>query len=128
MQRNRLNFAKLQIFRYVESLFTCVCDLVHPELDQLMNMPTHGLRRDELVVVLHEMFESHMLVAKKEGRGLFTPTLEEIEMALAETNDFGHRSSNTFYGLTTGALELFAGLRGLYGEEPPNSALDRTRA
>jgi len=120
VERNRINFGKLQILRYVETLFTCICDLVHPEIEVLMNMRRHGLARDELMVVLHEMFESHLLVAKKEGRGLYTPALGEIEAALSETNDFGHRSSNTFYGLTTGALELLTELKQLYDQEPPD--------
>ena len=114
MQRNRLNFAKLQILRYVETFFTCISDLVHPEIEMAMNMPSHGLQRDELVVVLHEMFENHLLVAKKEGRDLFTPTLKEIESALDEVNDFAHKSGNTFYGLTSAAVEILTDLRRLY--------------
>jgi hypothetical protein len=116
MHRNRLNFAKLQILRYVDTFFICISDLVHPEIELAMNKASHGLNRDELVVVLHEMFENDLLVARKEGRGFFTPTLQEIESALYEVNDFGYRSANTSYGLTSAALEPLDELKRLYDQ------------
>ncbi len=118
MQKNRITFAKLQILRYVEDVFTCLSDLLYPEIEDLMNMPSHGLQREELIIILHEMFSDHLLVAKKSGRELFTPTLSEIESALNETNDFTYRSTNTHYGLTSGAMELFVDLQRLYSAEP----------
>ena len=117
MEKNRINFGRLQILCYVERMFTCLSDLLNPEIQGLMNMPSHGLKRDEFVVVLLEMFENHVLVAKREGRGLFTPTLEEIESALGESNDFTHKLSNTFYGLTSAAHEVLVDLRHLYSQE-----------
>ena len=65
-------------------------------------------------MLLNELFEAHMLVAKSEKRGLFTPTLTEIEFALEEEKDLTHISSNTVYGLTTGAMELYSELKVLY--------------
>lgn len=117
MERNRINFAKYQIFRYVEEMFTCISDLLNPEIEMLMNMESHGLREDELKVLLFQMFTEHMLVALKEDRGLFTPTLEEIEAALHEEKDLLYHSNNTFYGFTTGAIETFHELKAIYGEK-----------
>ena len=74
-EANRVNFAKYQIFRYVEDIFTCICDLLNPNLEELMNIPPHGLEKNELIIVLNELFSSHMLVALHSSRGLFTPTL-----------------------------------------------------
>jgi hypothetical protein len=114
VKKDRTSFAKLQILRYVEKWFTCLADLVNPDIEGLINMPAHGLSREELLSVLDEMFQAHVLVAKKEGRGLFTPTRLEIENALAEPHGRARKLSNTFYGLTSGANELFNELRQLY--------------
>ena len=81
-----------------------------------MNMESHGLNRDELVVVLYELFQSHMLVAMTHERGLFTPTLSEIENALDEVKVSINTSSNTFYGITTGCSELYQELKVAYGK------------
>ena len=113
-EENRINFAKYMIFRYVEEMFTCICDLINPEIDQLMNMDSHGLKKQELIIVLNELFSNHMLVAMNQSRGLFTPTLEEIENALKEKKDNLYLSENTFYGFTTGAMEFYHELQGLY--------------
>ena len=117
MENNRINFAKYQILRYVDELFVCISDLLSPDIEEAMNMESHGLREDELKVVLFEMFSRHMLVALKKERGLFTPTLEEIEAALGEQNDALYKSENTFYALTTAGLELFRELQATYGKE-----------
>lgn len=114
LEKNRVNFAKLQIFRYVEDLFTVISDLLNPEIEALMNMKGHGLDKEELIILLNELFQSHMLVAKSEKRGLFTPTLTEIEFALEEEKDLMHISSNTFYGLTSSAMEMYMELKILY--------------
>ncbi|MGD2117135.1 MAG: hypothetical protein PVG66_02145 [Chromatiales bacterium] len=83
-----------------------------------MNMESHGLSEEELKILLFEMFSEHMLVALQKERGLFTPSLAEIEAALREENDLLHKSENTFYGLTTGGMETFKELKAVYGEKP----------
>lgn len=115
MEKNRINFAKYQVFRYVEELFVCISDLLSPEIEIAMNMESHGLSEEELKILLFGMFSEHMLVALKKERGLFTPTLAEIEEALHEESDLLHKSENTFYSLTTGAMETFKELEAVYG-------------
>lgn len=117
MEKNRINFAKYQLFRYVDDLFVCISELINPEIEQSMNDKSHGLNEEELKVVLYEMFSSYMLVAMSEERGLFTPTLVEIEAALKENNDLLYRSKNTFYGLTTGGIETYRDLEAVYGTQ-----------
>ena len=117
MEMNRINFGKYQIFRYVEELFVAMPELLNPEIEIAMNMEPHGLNEEELKIVLFERFSQHMLVAKSKGRGLFTPTLGEIEVALHEKSDHLYESENTFYGLTTAGLETFKALKRGYGEE-----------
>ncbi|NEV65403.1 hypothetical protein [Thiorhodococcus minor] len=92
-------------------------DLLDPCIEELMNIPSHGLEKKELIVVLNELFSNHMLVALHGRRGLFTPTLQEIEDALEEEKDFLYESQNTFYGLTSGAVELFRELKAQYKDE-----------
>jgi len=82
MEQDRISFAKLMVFSYVDELWTCISDLLHPSIEELTNLPSHGLKKEELVVVLYELFQSYMLVAMRRDRGLFTPTLREIELAL----------------------------------------------
>lgn len=117
MELNRINFAKLQLFRYVDELFVRLCDLVSPQIEEAMNMPSHGLDRQELIVLLYQLFKACMLVAMREDRNLFTPTLEEIEAALEEKPDLLWKSSNTFYGMTTTAHERFRELKRLYDNQ-----------
>lgn len=117
MEQNRINFAKYQIYKYVEELFICLSELVSDDIEEAMNRSSHNLSTDELIILLYELFSEHKLVAKSDKRGFFTPTLEEIEQALKEDNDLLWKSKNTFYGLTTGATEEFRGLEELYGEE-----------
>lgn len=114
MERNRINFAKYCILKYAETLFEQIRTLVHPELEEATNLPHHGLSRAELVVVLYELFSTYCLVAQTESRGLFTPTLGEIEAALDESYEPWEHQKLTFYGFTTGAQELFAELKNLY--------------
>ena len=83
----------------------------------MVNFPSHDLEKSELIIVLNGLFQSHCLVARKESRGLFTPTLSEIELALEESRDVRYKSENTFYGFTTGAVELFKELSVLYENE-----------
>lgn len=114
MDRDRINFAKLQLLRYVDELFVCLSDLLDPEIEEAMNLPSHGLTRQELTVLLHELFEQHIFVAKRDDRGLFTPSLSEIEAAFDEKNDQLWKSSNTFYGMTTAAHELYKNLKSIF--------------
>ena len=107
MDNNRINFAKYLIYKYAEELFVCLCELIQLDLSEAMNLPSHGLSEKELVILLYEQFSKHKLVAKSEKRGLFTPNLNEIELALREENDDMWVSTNTFYGITTGAMEEF---------------------
>ncbi len=98
-------------------MFTCISDLRNPEIEMLMNMQSHGLNEDVLKVLLFQMFEEYMLVALKEPRALFTPTLEDIEVALREEKDLANHSKNTFYGFTSQAVEVFEELKEIYGEK-----------
>lgn len=115
MEDNRINFAKYQIYKYAEELFICLCDLINRDLAEAMNRPSHGLTDKELVVLLFDLFSSFKLVAKNDTKGFFTPTLDEIEMALDEEKDYMWISNNTFYGITTGAMEEFKNLEEMYG-------------
>lgn len=117
MEDNRINFAKYQIYKYAETLFICLCDLASDDLEEAMNRPSHGLSKNELVILLNELFSNHKLVAKIEERGFFTPTLEEIESALKENNDNMWASKNTFYGVTSGATEELRALEQMYDKE-----------
>lgn len=114
MEKNRINFAKYSIFLYAETLWTCISDLLSDDLEELTNIKAHGLSKAELTVVLFELFDSQMLVAKSRKRGLFTPSLIEVEQALHEQKDCMDISVNTFYGITTGSAELFRELKNLY--------------
>jgi hypothetical protein len=116
MEDNRINFAKYQIYKYVDELFVCLSELIRDDLDELMNRPSHKLSEKELIILLYELFSESKLVAKTEQRGFFTPTLEEIESALKEEKDFMWISKNTFYGITTGAMEELRELELLYGK------------
>lgn len=127
MERNRLNFAKHQLLRYVEELFVRLCDLASPNIEESMNMPSHGLERRELEAVLYQMFSDRLLVALTDARGFFSPTLAEIEDALNEQPDLHFKSDNTFYGMTTGANELFKELRALYGTSSETDRIRRIR-
>ena len=115
MEDNRINFATHQIFLYANEMFVGLYDLVRPNIGEYFNEKSHGLSKEELIVLLHELFSKHMLVALQEERGLFTPALDEIEKALNESRDMMHRSKNTFYGITTGAMEKYHELQQMYG-------------
>lgn len=106
MEKDRIKYAKYMILRYVDTLFSPLSTLLSEELELITNLPSHGLKRDELVIVLYELFGNYSLVAMTQKRGLFTPTLAEIELALGEKRDDMYTSNNTFYGLTTSGLEL----------------------
>ncbi|MDG5899581.1 hypothetical protein E2650_06645 [Shewanella xiamenensis] len=108
---DRVEFATLKIYEYVDDLFTCISDLVRTDIEELMNNSSHGLSRDELVMLLYSLFQGQKLVAKTESRGFFTPTYDEIERALNEENDHMHHSNNTYYGLTSGAMEQYRELK-----------------
>ena len=116
MERNRINYGKYCILLYGERYFEQFRVLLSPDLVAATNLPHHGLDRATLVAVLYELFSSHMLVAMRGERGFFSPTLEEIEAALdeGEPYEFGR---TTFYGVTSGAYDLFTGLREIYA--PP---------
>ena len=110
MPVNRIQRAEYLIYSYVTEFFVQLRVLVDPELDVALNEPAHGLSREEVVVLLHHMFESHKLVASRDtARGLFTPTLEEIEAALNEDPDSCEHE--THYGLTTVGLERMRELK-----------------
>lgn len=115
MEKNKFNFAKLMILSYAEDLWVCVSDLNSENLEQMMNMESHGLSENELILVLQELFNSKMLVANSKNRGLFSPNLSEIEMALNERKDPSKIDNNTFYGLTSGCYDLFKKLKSAYG-------------
>ena len=117
MEQNRINFAKYQIFKYAEKLFICLSDLIRDDIEEAMNRASLNLKKNELIILLYELFSEYKLVAKTVKRGFFTPTLEEIEEALMEDNDYMWKSKSTFYGLTTGATEEFRALEELYGEK-----------
>ena len=85
-------------------------------LDEIINQSGHGLTLDELTILLCEMFDSAGLVAMRDGRGLFTPTLDELEAALAQEDDSFHRAI-TNYGMTCACVEEYRELRLLYGRE-----------
>lgn len=114
IERNRITFAQLQIYRHADELFVCLCDLLDPRIEEAMNIASHDLTEAELKVVLYEMFSEYRLVALKEGRGLFTSTLKEIEAALHEEKDYLYESANTFYSLTTGGIEQLRKLKAAY--------------
>lgn len=111
---DRFEFATLKIYEYVDVLFTEIADLLHPEIEMLMNSESHGLEKQELIVLLYGLFQSGKLVAKRDGIGLFTPTLGDIESALNEEKDLMFKSKNTFYGLTSGAIEEYRELKDKY--------------
>ena len=117
MELNKINFAKYQIYKYAEELFVCLSELVRDDLDEAMNRSSHNLSNEELTILLYELFSEHKLVAKTGKRGFFTPTLDELEQALKEENDFMWKSKNTFYGLTSGAIQEFRKLEEIYVEE-----------
>ena len=116
MEDYKINFAKYQIYKYAEELFVCLCELIKADLNEAMNRPSHGLSEKELVILLYELFSQHKLVAKSKRRGLFTPNLKEIELALREEKDDMWVSNNTFYGITTGAMEELHALEQLYSK------------
>lgn len=61
--------------------------LVAKNLDEILNRPSHGLERDELVRVLDHLFQRGDLLAHEEEKSvtkrIFVPTQTEIEEALA---------------------------------------------
>lgn len=109
MEKNRINFAKFQILRYVDEFFVALCSLTAPNIEESMNMPSHGLDNNELIIVLYQLLSDHLLVAMHKNRGLFTPTFDELNSALSET--FDGISENTFYGMTSAAHELYRELQ-----------------
>jgi len=111
MKDKKNNFATYQIYSYVEELFTELAVLVSPEITNITNKPHHGLERGELDSLLNELFQKHHLVALQKNRGLFTPSVKEVEAALLEDRTIEKRIGNTFYGITTGALESFIHLK-----------------
>ena len=114
MEKNRINYAKFQILKYVEHWYIEVSILVAPDIEECLNKPSHGLTKRELIIILNELFESLELVAQSEHRGCFTPTLKELETALDESRELQERAGNTFYGMTSGANELFNELKQIY--------------
>ncbi|GEM_PF-5460397 len=112
MEKNRINFAKLQLLRYVDELFVAICSLTAPNIEEDMNMSTHGLDDKELTIILYHLFSEYFLVALHKNRGLFTPTLDELNKALIEPRD--SVSEHTFYGMTTAAHELYKELKSTY--------------
>lgn len=103
--------------RYAMELATQLRVLLSPDLELIVNDAGHGLERNELLTLLHEMFEAGTLVAYVEPRGYFTPSLEEIEAAVDEPKpglpDIDPRSL-TFYTVTTPSLERFRELEALH--------------
>ncbi|MVF14838.1 hypothetical protein FT643_22130 [Ketobacter sp. MCCC 1A13808] len=108
---NKQDFATLKVYEYVDELFTRISDLVRPDIEELMNNSSHGLSRVELTALLHDLFQSQKLVALREKRGLFTPSLEEITSAFDEKNDIRFRGEHTYYGLTSAAMDQYRGLK-----------------
>lgn len=113
MEKNRINFAKLQLLQYVDELFIAICSLTSPNIEEDMNMSSHGLDDKELTIILYFLFSEHFLVALHQDRGLFTPTLDELTQALTEP--FDAVSKHTFYGMTSAAHELYKELKATYG-------------
>lgn len=68
-EKNHINFAKYRIFCYVEVMFACIYALINPNIDELMNMDSHGLNKQELIIVLNELFSNYRLVAMHQNRG-----------------------------------------------------------
>lgn len=114
---DKLARAEYLIMRYAMELATQLRVLLSPDLELIVNAAGHGLERDELLDLLHEMFESGTLVAYVESRGYFTPSPVEIAAAVDEPKpglpDLDPRQS-TFYTVTTPSLERFRELEELY--------------
>jgi hypothetical protein len=75
MTKNRIDRAELLVFKYVEEMYIQLRCLVDPCIGEALNMPAHGLARDEIVVLLYRMFEDHLLVAYREDRDLWRATI-----------------------------------------------------
>ena len=103
------------VYRYVEDCFTELAALLSPDLNELTNLPNHGLKEAELVTLLYELFQNHSLAAVRTDRGFFTPTREEIEAAVLEDRVLlPKRIDNTFYSLTSAAYDTFNELKAKY--------------
>jgi hypothetical protein len=117
MERNRINYAKYQITRYVEEFYVGLELLISPDIEEKLNKPSHGLREEELVIVLKELFDDHSLVAVRNERGLFTPTLAEIEQVLSKPEESFEQFGDTHYGITSGGVGLLKELNLAYKKQ-----------
>ena len=98
IEKNRITQAEFLICKYAEDLFIELWVLLSRNLHEVLNLPSHNLSRDELIVLLWRMFESRQLIAETSEKGYFTPTLFEIENALDEPSKRERILYNTFYG------------------------------
>ena len=108
-----LDRAKYLIYRYAHDWFIQVRLLNSSELELALNLPVHGLATDDLLELLYEMFADKKLVASRRDTGLFTPSRNEISLALHETPNL----NELFYGYTSGAVIEYNELDQLYGEQ-----------
>ena len=100
---------------HFEDCFTELAALLSPDLNELTNLPNHGLKEAELVTLLYDLFQNHSLAAVRTDRGFFTPTREEIEAAVLEDRVLlPKRIDNTFYSLTSAAYDTFNELKAKY--------------
>lgn len=70
--------------------------LESPNLEEIVNGPSHGLSHDQLVRALVRLFERRWLFAESidQGRGRFIPSVSEVEIGLS-------RTERLYYGLTS---------------------------
>ena len=117
IEKNKITRAEYLIFKYVEDLLLEIRVLNSKNLAEAINLPAHGLNKDELLVLLWQMFERGDLVAHRRSRGYFSPTYNELEKALNEHAAFSERFENTFYGYISAASERYNELKSLWEDE-----------
>ena len=111
IEKNKITRAKYLIYKYVENLLIEIRVLNSQNLSEELNLPSHNLSKEELIILLWQMFASGDLVAQTESRGYFSPSLLEIENALNEPSEFSLRHKNTYYGFISAAYENYQKLK-----------------
>lgn len=82
----------------VEALIP-ICWLVSDEIEELLNKQTHGLKRDEILQTLNNLFSAGLIEASDyDNDDSFILNTEQIESALNEKRS--KITERTYYGLT----------------------------
>ncbi|WP_299944212.1 hypothetical protein [uncultured Microbulbifer sp.] len=113
MKSKGLKRAEYLIYGYAHDWYIQLRLLAAENLEEAINLPSHGLSDAELEQLLARMFREKCLVATSRDRGLFSPSRKELRSALTEPPS----QDELFYGYTSAAVEKYEVLSQEFGDE-----------